>query len=1273
MAKDIGIGSKITFAGIRELASKERWDKEWIDHLDRFLGVSLLLAGVVTGPIGKLALDLLQPKLELINIARAAARRFVAGKPDDFLGRHRRLTAAHSLLELSVFFEAVEIELPQLAKAVALTDEERHRLVGKSVPNEAYEAVAMFAHSHPAMDPAEERFRRVAHYRSMVSFYLGFIKGLSVWESKSSSQRAAITEGLDKVPSVAAELFEAQYLELLIEVPAFAKWAEVYEFTRLRSLTAELSAETLERLNKLAESAKSVDVGLHNLRTLIEASGVAQDRSPQARKVAQGLARAYEARIAEPVIVDTFRDDELTVTYPRRCEIFVPQAFQTLRYIDPSARLELEVTWEPLAVHQDLGHFIVAYLESTFSTETPLLVLGHPGSGKSLLSEMLAATLGEQFHPVRIELRNADAEADFQDQIEHAIRRVTGHDVNWASYAEEMADSPPVIILDGFDELLQASGKTYSNYLNRVQGFQRREAVQGRPVRVMVTSRLTLIDKAAIPLGSTILRLLDFDRSRQEKWTAIWNEANHGYFRARNLEPFALPGEPRIIQLAAQPLLLLMLAVYDSAGNGLRDGQLDRTSLYYSLLTRFITRERVKGDGAETFAALSAEQRTQQIEQDLERLGVAAIGMFNRRALYIHRDQLNRDIAHFQAAQRIEVGHGQPLTQADLLLGSFFFIHESKSWSGSGQESSPTAFEFLHNTFGEFLSADFLLRRVLSQTSVLRKLSGDKQFESLLAKQLAEPPADWYSCTIYTSLHTRPVVLSMMREWLPHRLSAAGRASAEFEADLAALAIRQLDLVLNGDVSPVQRAADTAFDNLPALGHAAVYSLNMVLLWTHLTREPVTLDESVLASDHADCRPWDRLTQLWRSWFALESLGPLPNSLNAVRDAATIRLSLPYIVGETKDRLALASFVASGLADDIGYGTAMTSHLLAGTVALPALQGAAQKLANEGISIAPIMNWRLAQLGELSAIPFGGPQIGVGHPPSLTAESIAMMEVLLRTGSVELTAFLGRHVSDVGAKVMKLPRYEAALLVAQANRAVPRFVAESLSGLTDTLSVGELLNKPAAEPMLRALIGFEPQGNLLRLIEEGWSAGCTLDLQTDLAVYALAVSGDFRGLRALAWAAIKDRVLRQEGIRDLTEAQFLEVGEATLVETASPGVLRDIAGHLYEAVEESAHAVGTWLMTRRLVVRASPGEPLRSMLQDHTYFYSLQWVSRTDLVQVLRLCRELDPEIVMREAFGESLAVAVDQLTARFGRVPQASITAQEASDLEFLTSMVRT
>ncbi|MCW2917010.1 MAG: hypothetical protein JWN52_5078, partial [Actinomycetia bacterium] len=50
-------------------------------------------------------------------------------------------------------------------------------------------------------------------------------------------------------------------------------------------------------------------------------------------------------------------------------------------------------------------------------------------------------------------------------------------------------DAMPVIMLDGFDELLQATGIGQTDYLEQVARFQEREGDQGRPVAVIVTSR----------------------------------------------------------------------------------------------------------------------------------------------------------------------------------------------------------------------------------------------------------------------------------------------------------------------------------------------------------------------------------------------------------------------------------------------------------------------------------------------------------------------------------------------------------------------------------------------------------------------------------------------------------------------------------------------------------------------------------------------------------------------------------------------------------------
>ena len=210
------------------------------------------------------------------------------------------------------------------------------------------------------------------------------------------------------------------------------------------------------------------------------------------------------------------------------------------------------------------------------------------------------------------------------------------------------------------------------------------EAIQGRPVRVIVTSRLTLIDKAAVPEGSTILRLLEFDEPRRTAWISVWNSCNASYFANSTppLQPFALPAPTtyrsrNILSLAEQPLLFLMLALYDSEGNRLRNSrELDRTALYDSLLRQFVKRERRK---RHDFVQLTEDQQTAQIDQDMQRLGVTAIGMHNRRKLHIQSTELDEDLKYFEVSRAPQVEHGRALSQADLLLGSFFFVHRSRA------------------------------------------------------------------------------------------------------------------------------------------------------------------------------------------------------------------------------------------------------------------------------------------------------------------------------------------------------------------------------------------------------------------------------------------------------------------------------------------------------------------------------------------------------------------------------------------------------------------
>lgn len=307
-------------------------------------------------------------------------------------------------------------------------------------------------------------------------------------------------------------------------------------------------------------------------------------------------------------------------------------------------------------------------------------------------------------------------------------------------FSSAFKNSPPLVILDGYDELLQASGRVFSKYLKGVQIFQNNETVQRRPLRVIVTSRITLIDKADIPQGATIIRLIEFDKRQRDRWVSIWNQENVNYFKEAKIDEFALPEEnddesAKILSLAEQPLLLLMLALYDSESNQLRKSKsLDRTILYDSLLRRFVEREKAKD---QKFEDLAASSKTKELDLEMQRLAVAALGMYNRRKLHILSPELNDDIKFFSLGRPVSVSDERSMTQADLLLGSFFFVHKSKAQVKAGapeHHEETAAFEFLHNTFGEFLTAEFIIRQAMAEVAALKRLKEDEDLRLDLEK-----------------------------------------------------------------------------------------------------------------------------------------------------------------------------------------------------------------------------------------------------------------------------------------------------------------------------------------------------------------------------------------------------------------------------------------------------------------------------------------------------------------------------------------------------------
>jgi len=102
-------------------------------------------------------------------------------------------------------------------------------------------------------------------------------------------------------------------------------------------------------------------------------------------------------------------------------------------------------------------------------------------------------------------------------------------------------------------------------------------------------------------------------------------------------------------------------------------------------------------------------------------------------------------------------------------LAASFFVHKSKVKVKAGAPEhyeETAAFEFLHNTFGEFLTAEFIIRQAMAEVATLKKLKEAEDLRVLFEERLSAADGfskAWFASLVYTPLFTRPVVLEMMR------------------------------------------------------------------------------------------------------------------------------------------------------------------------------------------------------------------------------------------------------------------------------------------------------------------------------------------------------------------------------------------------------------------------------------------------------------------------------------------------------------------------------
>ncbi len=945
-------------------------DQELLKAADHFLGLAIVCSPLILGPKALPALKLLGAKSQLVKSGKWLLEKVTGKKETDYLARIKRMRVAHGLICYTAFFEALDKLLPtDLRKSLDLQGEDREQLAksaGKSLSTQTQETgdeldgvgEEPLPFPHP-VSPHEQTEQLGQLYESMAKGFLEFLDKLVLWEIRDAQMVNKFKEEAADLPQLALECFESQYFALSKEYVDFRIWSQI---TDHKAMT-----DYLKQYNLLLGTAKKkIDVGLRQLQ---KTAAAIPDQFQQisANNIVDGLNRHYADIIRKPIIDEKEipEEDRIGLSFPKISDAFVPQSYRVLRHTSKDIHLEKEETWDGLDSNDDLAAFLLRYLSSPYSIEAPLLILGHPGSGKSLLTKVLCARLtSEAYTPIRVPLRDVEnPESRIESLITDQIKNDTNESIeSWAGFSRQFTERPLLIILDGYDELLQASGKVFADYLQKVQTFQESEKVQGRPVRVIVTSRVALIDKATVPDGATVIRLLEFNEEQRNTWISVWNKANADYFQSSKVEPFKLPEEQgngkrdKILELAQQPLLLLMLALYDAEENSLRKHkQLDRTVLYDSLLRRFVWRERRRYvKNLERLPKKDQKQKMEEeIDKEMKRLGAAAIGMYNRRTLYIHSNDLVRDFRFFEIERKKDNTAGHELTDVEGFFGGFFFIHKAKSGGDRNKEDNAPGdftFEFLHNTFGEFLTAYFILQSAFEEVEMLIHDKENANTYTRYKANIEKAEAlskEWFSCLMYAPLYSRPEIPEMIREWAGNLFSKKGLSRKTFLEHLDEIIRSQIRMVLDSRVFPeIMRSEQAAqYLDMPLLGLIATYTLNLVILRTILADSKFVFSETDYSNDgdmEGDLqevrveeqratqeegrspRPWDKLTQIWRSWFRIENLSGLCTILSTKRDGDEILVMAidEFRAKSASGNLSTVINVAAVLADDTTVGLA---------------------------------------------------------------------------------------------------------------------------------------------------------------------------------------------------------------------------------------------------------------------------------------------------------------------------------------------------------------
>lgn len=359
------------------------------------------------------------------------------------------------------------------------------------------------------------------------------------------------------------------------------------------------------------------------------------------------------------------------------------------------------------------GTNITVNIEDTLGIHSKILILGHPGSGKSTILKYIALKLATQENsplPILIPL-NAYAvklkgeDCSLQDYFAQYFKSSSGGAVGLELlFNSAIQQGRAIILLDGLDEVQ----KDRPWIVNKIEMLAN-DIVQGGN-KILLTSRIDSYRETPLLGDWAVYTLLDFDRPAIEAFSMRWCLAVEKASRGNTPEAYAdakkeqenllfeIDSKPKVAQLASKPLLLTILALIQRQRTKLPKSRIKLYDIYLETIISTWNQHRALNKKA--IIPDEDSDNNYEYEEIVAILGPLALWLReeNPSSWLVSEDKLVGWLANYYKRE-YETSSMESRRKARK------FFNQIKKFTNIFVEQGDHSVEFIHGTFGEALAA----------------------------------------------------------------------------------------------------------------------------------------------------------------------------------------------------------------------------------------------------------------------------------------------------------------------------------------------------------------------------------------------------------------------------------------------------------------------------------------------------------------------------------------------------------------------------------------